>query len=109
MSLDGHEVILQVAVRVRVAVRKVNRIVVMLEADVEGQCVRASFVLVVVQWTAAKKEEKEKQKRILIKTLNHVDADGGLLASLLLRGNWSFCSIDERSSTCAGWGWQMGT
>lgn len=52
MPLDGHEIVLEVAVRVRVAVRKVHRVVVVLEADVERQRVGACLVLVVVQWTA---------------------------------------------------------
>lgn len=59
MPLDGHEVVLQIAVRVRVAVRKINGVVVVLEANVKRQCVGATVIVVLVQWTAA--EEKSRK------------------------------------------------
>lgn len=56
MALDGHEIVLQVTVRVWVTVRKVNGVVVVLKADVEGQRVGATIVFIVVQWTANRLE-----------------------------------------------------
>lgn len=49
MPLDGHQVVLQVAVRIRIAVREVDGVIVVLELDVEGERVRASLVIVVAQ------------------------------------------------------------
>lgn len=56
MALDGHEIVLQITVRVWVTMRKVNVVVVVLKADVERQRIGATIIFIVVQWTGNRRE-----------------------------------------------------
>lgn len=52
MALDLHEVVLQVAIGVRIAVRKEHRVVVVLELNGKGQRVCGVVLVILVGATA---------------------------------------------------------